>query len=148
MRELIPVRHERRAAGVFKPMTPRQQLTEAEGWIELGNVEEGFKVLDDLPPAAKASADVIALRLRGYHQAGLMDYAILLAPILRTHAPDKLPAEFCFDFACMQSREGDTEEAEKWLEVAFENADDVDAMRLKALDHADLEPVWGQIGWV
>lgn len=132
-------------------MTPLQHLTAAEGWLELGNVEESFAELDELPPKAQQNADVIALRVRGYHQAGKMDYGVLLAEILRNHAPDHVPSEIAYDFACHLCSDGKTKEAEEWLEVAFENVGNMDEsndLRMRALDDPSLEPLWSEIGWI
>jgi len=132
-------------------MTPLQHLTAAEGWLELGNVEESFKELEQLPSKAQQNADVIALRVRGYHHAGKLDYGVLLAEILREHAPDRVPSEIAYDFACQLCSDGKTKEAEQWLEVAFANVGDMDEsneLRTRALDDPALEPVWSEIGWV
>lgn len=61
---------------------------------------------------------------------------------------DKFPCEHLmrYNLACYACQLDNLEDAKAWLERAFGIADDPAQVKLMALDDADLEPLWKNIG--
>ena len=51
-----------------------------------------------------------------------------------------------FNLACYAARLGDSKATWKWLENAFDLADNPKAVKLMALNDPDLQPFWAEIG--
>ena len=63
--------------------------------------------------------------------------------VLEMHNDDrtKQDLEYCFTFACVLGSLGKCD-AIKWLQIAFDLSDDPTALKLRALEQPELEPVW------
>jgi tetratricopeptide (TPR) repeat protein len=153
----------------------QRHLRAAIGFIELGMLEDAVSELESLPPEDRDRSSVLALRVEIYRTAGswsLMEvaarelwkrhpdepvYWINLAWAVRRldslvaardfllEAVDRFPGDAMthFNLGCYACQLGDIEQAKTRVGKAIE----LDAkFKLLALDDADLEPLWKQIG--
>lgn len=101
-----------------KPMTPIDLHTsceKADGYITLGLIEKAWEILDELPPEAKTTEDVISLQVEILLKSNEPLKASFLAETLAYMHPDDpevlvLPAKYKF-------QAGDTHAALAWLQI-------------------------------
>ena len=153
----------------------QRHLRAAIGFIELGMLVDAASELESLPPEDRDRSSVLALRVEIYRTAGswsLMevvarelwkrhpdepDYwtnlawavrrsdSVLAARDILLEAVERFPGDAMthFNLGCYSCQLGDIEQAKTRVGKAIE----LDAkFKLLALDDADLEPLWEQIG--
>ena len=115
----------------------KAMIERAQGFMELGLSEEAWNTLEDLPPDAKNHPDVLSLRVRILaHEKEWRKLTFLAAGVLSAF-PDL--ADVWFDLASAQAQLGELKAAKASLKRAF----DLDVgLRMKALDHPELEDIW------
>jgi hypothetical protein len=126
-------------------MPQNHNLQAAEGWFELGNFEECFAEIEKLEPRDKIHPDVLALRMKVWHAAGKLDFAIPVADRLIKHDASLVSARICLDLAKHCARENALKAAAIWIERAVESDQD---LRREALMAEELKPVWDRISEV
>jgi Tfp pilus assembly protein PilF len=153
----------------------QRHLRAAIGFIELGMLEDATSEIESLPPEDRDRSSVLALRVEIYRTAGswsLMeavarelwkrhpdepiywnnlawvvrrDSSIESANDILRQAVEKFPEDALthFNLGCYACQLGDIEQAKVRVKKAIE----LDAkFKLRAIDDADLVPLWEQIG--
>jgi lipopolysaccharide biosynthesis regulator YciM len=90
-----------------------RHLLAAQGYIELGMLEDAWDELESLPPELRAHDVVLELRIAIYQCLGKWDSARMLAESLAKRSPEKI--HWWIEWACSLRQEQSTEQARKVL---------------------------------
>jgi len=114
------------------------------GWLELGNWPEADREFDGIPPALRASREVLRVRFGIYAKARKWEMAYEIASAL-CRSPEASWMD-SYSLARAACQRGKLTEAYEALQRAIDRAGkDIRAM---ALDDEDLEPLWLDISEV
>lgn len=117
---------------------PLSILKSAEGFFDLGDYEHAWELLEDLPTEAKASKEVlhlrlqILLRLKEWQNAGFMAESLI-----QCAEPDN--GQLWYDLAVALAQQGKIEEAKQALKKAVELDE---SLKMRALEDDLLAKVW------
>ena len=152
-------------------MKPGEHLTTAEGFLDLGMVDEAWEQLEEIEPLERAHPSVVEMRLRILERMGRFEMGAEIARGVVRVKPDELDlwllgsrhvraaegalASLEFLLCCGDRFNG---KAAFWFELAClhcqvgdlirtaectRRAVDLDrSLQMQALDHPDLAPLW------